>query len=124
MALATQSTQEITPVSPKHNESLPGTEVLAVLMAGTFAGVAMTKTARKQYRRLVRKAMWKAMGMKLKAAFSFKKKQDETVMGLNFFVFLLLVVLGVAIGAAIFGLTGFLILLGLAVIIYLLLRDG
>ncbi len=123
MALVSYSTQETIPSNTAKNEVVPGGETLAILMAGAFAGVAMTKAARKQYRKLVRKAMWKAMGMKLKSFFSFKKQDPDTVMGLNFFVFLLLVVLGVAIGAAIFGLTGFLILLGLAIIIYLLLRD-
>jgi hypothetical protein len=44
-------------------------------------------------------------------------------MGLNFWVFVGLVALAAILGTAFFGLTGFLILLGLAVIIYLLTQD-
>jgi len=123
MSLATHSTLQPVQAKTQTEAFLPGSETMALLLAGAFAGVAITKAARKQYRKFTRKALWKTMGMKLKSFFSFKKQDPDTVMGLNFFVFLLLVVLGVAIGAALFGLTGFLLLVGLAIIIYLLLRD-
>ncbi len=123
MALAAHSTLQPVPSKAENSTSLPGSETMALLLAGAFASVAMTKAALRQYRKLARKALWKAIGLKMKSFFSFKKQDPDTVLGLNFFVFLLLVILGVAIGAALFGLTGFLLLVGLAIIIYLLLRD-
>ncbi len=96
---------------------------MGLLLAGALAGTAMSRSARKQYRKMTRKATWKLLGMKVKSMLGFKKDVPDTVMGLDFWVFLLLVILGVALGAALFGLTGFLILLGIAVIIYLLLQG-
>ncbi len=95
----------------------------AVLMMTALAGASMTKAARKQYRKMVRKATWKALGYKMKATLGFRQDVPETVMGLNFWVFIAIVVGAVILGTILFGITGFLILLGIGIIIYLLLND-
>jgi hypothetical protein len=92
-------------------------------MMTALAGASMTKAARRQYRKMVRKATWKALGYKMKATLGFKQDVPETVMGLNFWVFIAIVVGAVILGTILFGITGFLILLGIGIIIYLLLNE-
>ena len=98
----------------------------ALLIAGALAGATMAKATKRQYRQLSRQMAWKAMGYKLKGLFSKQYRGGgdmPEVAGLNFWVFVAIVVGATLIGTWIFGLTGFLILLGIGVIIYLLLQE-
>lgn len=124
MALSTTSAtiqpSAETPAAPSSSFPSSGT---ALLLMAAMSGAAMSKTARRQYRKMARKAAWTWLGLKMAKMLGFKRDVPDTVMGLNFWVFLLLVAVGVAIGAALFGLVGFLILLGISIIIYLLLQN-
>lgn len=126
MALSTTNiaTAQTEAVPAAHQPGMSSSDA-AVLMMAALAGVSMTKTARRQYRKMTRKMAWKAMGQKIKAGLGFKTSGDipETVMGMNFWVFLAVAVGAVILGTVIFGITGFLILLGIAIIIYLLLNG-
>jgi hypothetical protein len=125
MALSiTSSTVQQVEAPVTTQPSLPTSDV-AILLMGALAGASMTKTARRQYRKMMRKATWKMLGYKMKAALGFKSSNNvpETVWGMNFWLFLALVIVGVAIGTWLFGLAGFLILTGIAAIILLLLKD-
>lgn len=95
----------------------------ALLLMGALAGASMTKAARKEYRKLQRKMAWKALGLKFKSMFSRKHQASDQIFGMDAWLFILLVLAGAAIGFAIFGVWGFLVLLGLGAIIYLLLRN-
>jgi hypothetical protein len=98
----------------------------ALLMAGALAGATMAKATKRQYRQLSRKMAWQAMGYKLKGLFNKKYRGGgdmPEVAGLNFWVFLAIVVGAAALGTWLFGFVGFLILLGIGIIIYLLLQD-
>lgn len=124
MALSSTHTTFVQPEAvPSEAQPSFSSSDAAVLMMTALAGVSMTKAARKQYRKMVRNAAWKAMVYKMKAALGFKKNVPETVMGLDFWVFLAIVVGAVILGTILFGITGFLILLGIGIIIYLLLND-
>jgi len=126
MALSTtNTTSEQLETVPAASQPSFSTSDAAVLMVAALAGASMTKAARRQYRKMTRKMAWKAMGHKLKSGLGFKTSGDvpDTVMGLNFWVFLAIVVGAIIIGTILFGVTGFLILLGIGIIIYLLLND-
>lgn len=124
MALSSTTTNTVQPVAvPSEAQPSFSSSDAAVLMMTALAGASMTKAARRQYRKMVRNAAWKAMGYKMKAALGFKQNVPETVMGLDFWVFLAIVVGAVILGTILFGITGFLILLGIGIIIYLLLND-
>lgn len=94
---------------------------LAILMMAAFAGTAMSKSMRKQYRSMMRKAFWIAAKQKVNRLFG--NKQDQ-IAGLEPWLFILLVVAAAAIGVALFGLWGFIVILALAAIIYLLLKQS
>jgi len=124
MALSSTTSTTVQPVTvPAEAQPSFSSSDAAVLMMTALAGASMTKAARKQYRKIVRKATWKALGYKMKATLGFKQDVPDTVMGLNFWVFIAIVVGAVILGTILFGITGFLILLGIGIIIYLLLND-
>jgi hypothetical protein len=127
MALSTTSTttEQIETVPAASQPTLNSSDA-AVLMVAALAGASMTKAARRQYRKMTRKMAWQAMGYKIKSGLGFKTSGDipDTVMGMNFWVFLAVAVGAVILGTVIFGITGFLILLGIAIIIYLLLNSN
>lgn len=94
---------------------------MAMLMMAAFAGTAMSKSMRKQYRSMMRKAFWMAAKQKLNRLFGHKQDQ---IAGMEPWLFILLVVAAAAIGVALFGLWGFIVILALAAIIYLLLKQS
>jgi hypothetical protein len=94
----------------------------ALLLMGALAGASMSKSATKQFRKMKRKMTWQALGMKFKSMFG--KKQQEQIMGMDAWLFVLLVLAVAALGFWAFGVWGFLVLLGLGAIIYLLLKNG
>jgi hypothetical protein len=125
MALSiTSTTVQPAEVVPATQPALTNSDA-ALLLVGALAGVSMTKTARRQYRKMARKATWKMLGYKMKAALGIKNNGEvpDTILGINFWLFLGLLVVGVAVGTWLFGLAGFLILVGIAVIILLLVKD-
>jgi hypothetical protein len=126
MALSTTNTttEQIETVPAASQPTLTSSDA-AVLMVAALAGASMTKAARRQYRKMTRKMAWQAMGYKIKSGLGFKTSGDvpDTVMGLNFWVFLAIVVGAIILGTILFGVTGFLILLGIGIIIYLLLNG-
>lgn len=127
MALATTNTTIEQPEAvPAANQPALTSTGAAVLMMTALAGASMTKAARRQYRKMTRKMAWKAMGYKIKSGLGFKTSGDvpDTVMGMNFWVFMAVAVGAVILGTILFGVTGFLILLGIAIIIYLLLNGN
>lgn len=124
MALVTNTIQSeaTTELDLANTSSMPTGEA-ALVLGGALAAATLTRASRKQYRKMVRKATWKMAVLKIKSLFGGKSNVPDEVMGLNFWVFVGLVALAAILGTAFFGLTGFLILLGLAVIIYLLTQD-
>jgi hypothetical protein len=109
------------PVAPQH--ALPSSEI-ALLMTAAVAGASMTKAAKKQYRKMARKAAFSMMGYKIKRMLGFKAPDvPDTIFGMNFWLFFGIVVVGAAFGAWLFGFWAFLVLIGLGVIIYLLVKD-
>lgn len=90
-------------------------------MTAAFAGTAMSKSMRKQYRSMMRKGFWLAAKQKFKSLFS---KQQDQVAGLEPWLFILIVVAAAIIGVALFGLWGFIVMLALAAILYLLLKQS
>jgi len=70
---------------------------------------------------MMRKAFWMAAKQKLNRL--FRNKQDQ-IAGMAPWLFILLVVAAAAIGVALFGLWGFIVILALAAIIYLLLKQS
>lgn len=125
MSLSITSTtvpQVEVPAAPQ--PSLPASDA-AILLMSALAGAAMTKTARRQYRKMARKATWKLLGYKMKAALGFRRSNEvpETVFGMSFWLFLGIIIVAVALGTWLFGLAGFLILVAIAAIILFLLRD-
>lgn len=118
----TVTEQPIAAPARGEQQSFTSTDAAALLTV-VLAGAAATKASKKYYRKMARKAAWKMMGMKLKASLGFKQDVPDTVMGLNFWVFLGLVVAASILGVLLFGPVGFIIVLGIAFIIYLLLNE-
>jgi hypothetical protein len=123
MAFATSSAvQSSTNQTQATEHTMHGGDA-AMLLMGALAGAAMTKEAKRQYRALTRKMAWKALGQKFKGLFKKEFRLDDEIAGMPAWLFIVLVVGGAAIGLWLFGLLGFLVLLGLGVIIYLLIND-
>jgi len=118
MASFSTVTTVATPAAPASQTPTPGGADALILMAA-LAGAATTKAARKQYRKAMRKMAWSALGYKFKSMLNFK---GGTTAGMPTWLFFVLAIALAAIGIWLFGLLGFLIVLGLAVIIYLLLK--
>ncbi len=109
-----------TPTAPAESGAMPnGGDAIILMMA--LAGAATSKAARKQYRKAMRKMAWQSLGHSFRSAFKFG---DETIAGMPFWLFLVLAIAVAAIGIWLFGLLGFIIVLALAVIIYLLLNKS
>lgn len=109
------------PAAPEAN-SFSGGDAALLLMGG-LAGAALTREAAKKYRSLSRKLAWTAFKSKIKSLFAPKNPlKGEKIAGMEPWLFLLLAVAGAAIGVAIFGLWGFIVMAGLAAVIYLLLE--
>ncbi|MCU0374474.1 MAG: hypothetical protein MUF24_04110 [Chitinophagaceae bacterium] len=123
MAFVSNTVQPNTEAQPAENTGILSPE-LGILLAGAVAGTAAARATRKQYKKMMRRLTWKMIGLKFKSMLGFRKNMPDDVMGLNFWVFVGLVALLAIIGAAIFGVTGFLILLGIGIIIYLLLNGN
>ncbi|MCA0382509.1 MAG: hypothetical protein LCH58_10125 [Bacteroidetes bacterium] len=121
--MATHSSIASTQVTPAQSASGADnfSAEMAILMTAAFAGTAMSKRMRKQYRSMMRKAFWMAAKQKLNRL--FRNKQDQ-IAGMAPWLFILLVVAAAAIGVALFGLWGFIVILALAAIIYLLLKQS
>jgi hypothetical protein len=122
MAFVTNTVQPQPEVQPAENNGFMSPE-LSMLLAGAVAGTIAARASSRQYKKMMRRFTWKMIGLKFKSMLGFKKNVPDEVMGLNFWVFIGLVALLSIIGAAIFGITGFFILLGIGVIIYLLLSG-
>ncbi|HMP92828.1 MAG TPA: hypothetical protein PKD90_08150 [Phnomibacter sp.] len=122
MAFVT-TTQAAEALPTPQSQSTPGADASLLLM-GALAGAALSKEAQKQSRKMMRKLAWKALGDKLKGMFSKKHRRESEIAGMPLWLFLLLVIAAAAIGLWLFGLLGFLILLGLGAIIYLLLNSN
>lgn len=124
MALSyTSATEQPVEASVASQPALPSSE-LALLMMGAMAGAAMTKAARKEYRKMARKTTWKMVGYKMKRMLGFKAPDvPDTIFGMNFWLFFGIVVVGAAFGAWLFGFWAFLVLIALGLIIYLLVKD-
>jgi hypothetical protein len=122
LSLTNTVTEQPLPASPAAEPAL-STSDAAALLTIALAGAAATKASKRYYRKMARKAAWKMMGMKMKAALGFKQDVPDTVMGLNFWLFLGIVVAASILGVVLFGVLGFIIVLGIAFIIYLLLND-
>jgi hypothetical protein len=122
LSATTIQTEQSVPTSPEVQPSFTNSDAAALLTIA-LAGAAATKASKRYYRKMARKAAWKMMGMKLKASLGFKQDVPETVMGMNFWLFLGIVVAASILGVVIFGALGFIIVLGIAFIIYLLLND-
>ncbi len=124
MALVTTNTQQEISVESNTSPAVTGGDA-AVLLMGALAGATLSKEAKKQYKALSRKLAWTALGLKIKGAFSKKhRQQGEQIAGMDMWLFILLVVAAAAIGVWLFGLWGFIVILLLAAIIYLLLRQA
>ena len=119
-AFTTMATTESTPSTPASASGISSAEV-GMLMMAAFAGTAMSKSMRKQYRSMMRQAFWQAAKQKVKGLFG---KNNNQVAGMESWLFILLVVAAAAIGVALFGLWGFIVILALAAIIYLLLKQS
>lgn len=124
MALVTTiSHQAVT--SESNTPSIPSNGDAAILLMGALAGATLTKEAKKQYKALSRKLAFQALGLKVKGLFNKKyRRQGEQIAGMELWLFILLVVAAAAIGVALFGLWGFIVILLLAAIIYLLLKQS
>lgn len=124
MALVTTiSHQAVT--SESNAQSMPANGDAAILLMGALAGATLSKEAKRQYKSLSRKLAWQAMGLKVKGLFNKKyRQQGEQIAGMELWLFILLVVAAAAIGVALFGLWGFIVILLLAAIIYLLLKQS
>ncbi|MCU0334229.1 MAG: hypothetical protein MUF62_04160 [Chitinophagaceae bacterium] len=122
MSFVSVTSQATTPPPPAPASGISSADVM-LLMMGAVAGASMSKAARRQYRQLRRKLVWQALGQKFKSMFSKKHRFGDTVAGMDMWLFILLAVVAAAIGVWLFGLFGFLVILGLATIIYLLLRN-
>lgn len=94
-----------------------------LLLMGALAGATISKAARRQYRQLRRRLVWQALGQRLAAMFGKKRGAADTIAGMDAWLFILLVVVAAALGVWLFGLLAFLVILGLAAVIYLLLRG-
>jgi len=123
MAFVSNTVQSQPGAQPAENTGVLSPE-LGILLAGAVAGTAAARATRKQYKKMMRRLTWKMIGLKFKSMLGFRKNVPDEVMGLNFWVFVGLVALLAIIGAALFGVTGFLILLGIGIIIYLLLNGN
>jgi len=124
MSLASYTIQQAAPPANAAPQSGASGEI-ALLMMGLVAGASMTKAARKQYRALTRKMAWQALGFKLKSLFGKKDfGEDQTVAGMPLWLFIVVAVGAAALGLWLFGLMGFLLLLALAAIIYLLVKKS
>jgi hypothetical protein len=124
MALSyTSATQQPVEASGAAQHALPTSE-MALLMTAALAGASMTKAAKKQYRKMARKAAFTMVGYKIKRMFGFKAPDvPDTIFGMNFWLFLGIVVVAAAFGAWLFGFWAFLVLVALGFIIYLLVKD-
>jgi hypothetical protein len=124
MALVTTiSHQAVT--SESNAQSMLANGDAAILLMGALAGATLSKEAKKQYKSLSRKLAWQALGLKFKGLFNKKyRQQGEQIAGMELWLFILLVVAAAAIGVALFGLWGFIVILLLAAIIYLLLKQS
>jgi hypothetical protein len=124
MALVTTTSQQTAPMEANAQPAFSQGDA-AVLLMGALAGATLSKEAKKQYRALSRKLAWQALGIKVKGVFNKKyRQQGEQVAGMELWLFILLVVAAAAIGVALFGLWGFIVILLLAAIIYLLLKQS
>ncbi len=124
MALVTTISQPSAPVEANAQPAIAQGDA-ALLLMGALAGATLSKEAKKQYRALSRKLALQALGQKIKGVFNKKfRKQGEQIAGMETWLFILLVVLAAALGVALFGLWGFIVILLLAAIIYLLLRQS
>lgn len=123
MAFVTSTTAlPAQPAQPAQSNNLTGGDA-ALLLMGALAGATMTRSMRRQYRALNRKMVMKAIGLSFASLFN-KKLRRDTVAGMPTWLFILLVIAAAAIGLWLFGLLGFLVLIALAIIIYLLLRRA
>lgn len=124
MAFVTNTIQEAPTAEVTTNQSSEiTTGEASLILGGALAAATLTKASRKQYRKMVRKATWKMAKLKVASLFGGKSSVPDEVMGLNFWVFVGIVALAAIVGTAVFGLTGFLALLGIAIIIYLLTSE-
>lgn len=121
--MATHSSIASTQLTPAQSTSVADnfSAEMAILMTAAFAGTAMSKSMRKQYRSMMRKGFWLAAKQKFKSLFG---KQEDQVAGLEPWLFILIVVAAAIIGVALFGWWGFIVMLALAAILYLLLKQS
>lgn len=122
-SIHTVTEQQHTPATAQH---IVQTAEVTMLMTAALAGASVSKAARKQYRKIARKAALVLAGYKIKRLLGFKKQSADVpdeILGLNFWVFMGIVIVGAALGAWLFGFLGFIILVALAFIIFLLVKD-
>jgi hypothetical protein len=122
MSFVSVTSQPATPPPSEQVSGISSADVM-LLMMGALAGAGMSKAALRQYRQLRRKIVWQALSQKFKSVFSKQHRLGDTVAGMDMWLFILLAVVAAALGVWLFGLFGFLVILGLATIIYLLLRK-
>jgi fatty acid desaturase len=101
----------------------PSSGDAGILLAAALVGSLSARAAKKQYRKALRKAAWQALRNRVLSLFSGKKRRD-TIFGLEAWLFFVLVLVAAALGVALFGFWGFLVLVALGVIIYLLLKQS
>lgn len=124
MAFSTSSVQQSN-AAPALPAATSATGDASMMLLGALAGVAMTKEARRQYKALSRKMAWQALGLKFKGIFNKKYRAiDDKIGGIDSWLFILLVVAAAALGIALFGIWGFIVILALGAIIYLLLQQS
>ncbi len=118
MALTT--TTQALPVSPPSQpvSEVSGFEATGLALLAAIAGVAVTKSGRKAMNKMVRQFAWQNLKLSVKNLFT----KGQRVAGMEDWLFILLVIALAAIGVWLFGLTGFLVILLLGALLYLLLR--
>ena len=124
MALVSTISQQAAPLESNTPPAVSNGDV-AVLLMGALAGATLSTSTKKQFKVLTRKLAWQGLGLKVKGVFNKKyRQQGEHVAGMDMWLFILLVVAAAALGVALFGLWGFIVILLLAAIVYLLLKQS
>ena len=113
------SVQTVAPTTTQPSSNNLPSSGDALLLVAAFAGAATTKAARKQYRKAMRKMAWSSLTGKFRKQNSYEQRVGKWPL----WAFILIVALLAAIGVWLFGFLGFIIILGLGVIIYLLVND-
>lgn len=119
--MALTSTTQALPVAPPSQPTgdVSGFDLAGLALLAAITGVAVTKSGRKAMRKAIRQLAWKNMKLSIKNLFTKGKR----IAGMDDWLFLLLVIALAAIGVWLFGLWGFLVILLLGLILYLLLRN-